>query len=84
MFVGNNWDGTADIIDARTFERLGRIDTIPDREERLREIAADPVKLGFFLAIRELVGEGHDQYTDDMFTTPTAGWSPCRGPASPT
>ena len=69
MFVGNNWDGTADIIDARSFERLGRIDTIPDRDERLREIASDPVKLGFFLAIRELVGEGHDQYTDDMFTT---------------
>lgn len=69
MFVGNNWAGTADIIDARTFARLGRIDTIPDRAERLREIVADPAKLGFYLAIRELVGEGNDQYTDDMFTT---------------
>jgi hypothetical protein len=69
MFVGNNWDGTADIIDARTFERLARIDTIPDKDERLREIYANPVRLAFFLAIRMFVGEGHDQYTDDMFTT---------------
>jgi YVTN family beta-propeller protein len=69
MFVGNNWDGTADIIDARTFERLGQIDTIPDKEERLQEIHADPVRLAFFLAIRQLVGEGSDQYTDDMFTS---------------
>jgi DNA-binding beta-propeller fold protein YncE len=69
MFVGNNWDGTADIIDATTFEPLARIDTIPDKEERLREIYASPDRLAFFLAIRMLVGEGNDQYTDDMFTT---------------
>jgi len=42
MFVGNNWDGTADIVDAQTFERLGRINTIPDKEERLREIYTNP------------------------------------------
>jgi YVTN family beta-propeller protein len=69
MFVGNNWDGTADIIDGSTFERLGRINTIPDKEERLQEIFANPVRLAFFLAIRQFVGEGNDQYTDDMFTS---------------
>src|ERR671914_381061 len=69
MFVGNNWEGTADIVDARTFERLARIDTIPDKEERLAEIRRDPVRLAFFLAIRQFVGEGNDQYTDDMFTS---------------
>ena len=69
MFVGNNWDGTADIVDARTFKRLGRINTIPDREERTQEILANPAKAGFFLAIRQLVGEGNDQFTDDMFTS---------------
>ena len=42
MFVGNNWDGTADIVDARTFQRLGRLNTIPDREERTQEILAYP------------------------------------------
>ncbi|MGH9032671.1 MAG: serine/threonine protein kinase, partial [Acidimicrobiia bacterium] len=69
MFVGNNWDGTADIVDARTFEHLARIDTIPDREERMREIMTSPDKLAFFLAIRQFVGEGNDQFTDDMFTS---------------
>jgi hypothetical protein len=69
MFVGNNWDGTADIVDARTFRRLARIDTIPDREERVREIFANPVRAGFFLAIRQEIGEGNDQFTDDMFSS---------------
>ena len=69
MFVGNNWDGTIDIIDARTYDRISRMDAVPDKAERLREIYADPVRLGFFLGIRQLVGEGHDQFVDDMFTT---------------
>jgi YVTN family beta-propeller protein len=69
MFVGNNWDGTADIIDSHTFERLGRINTIPDKDERLAEIHSDPERLAFYLAIRQAVGEGNDQYTDDMFTS---------------
>jgi hypothetical protein len=69
MFVGNNWDGTADIVDARSFTRLARINTIPDKEERLAEIQRDPERQAFFLAIRQLVGEGNDQYTDDMFTS---------------
>src|SRR5918996_2176077 len=69
MFVGNNWEGTADIVDARTFERLARINTIPDREERMAEIQRDPERLAFFLGIRHAVGEGNDQFTDDMFTS---------------
>ena len=69
MFVGNNWEGTADIIDMRTFRPLGRINVIPDKEERLAEISMDPVDQAFFLAIRQQVGEGNDQFVDDMFTT---------------
>ncbi len=69
MFVGNNWDGTADIIDASTYARLARISTIPDKEERLSEISMNPARLAFFLAIRQQVGEGNDQFTDDMFTS---------------
>ena len=69
MFVGNNWDGTADVVDVNTFQRLGRINVIPDKDERLAEIALDPVRLAFFLAIRQQVGEGHDQFVDDMFST---------------
>jgi hypothetical protein len=69
MFVGNNWDGTADIVDARNFRRLARINVIPDKEERLAEIMRDPERQAFFLAIREFVGEGNDQFVDDMFTS---------------
>jgi hypothetical protein len=69
MFVGNNWDGTADIVDARNFRRVARINTIPDKQERLDEIARDPERQAFFLAIRQAVGEGNDQFTDDMFTS---------------
>jgi YVTN family beta-propeller protein len=69
MFVGNNWDGTATVVDARTHEPIRTIDTVPDRDERMAEILTSPDKLAFYLAIRQGVGEGHDQYTDDMFTT---------------
>src|SRR5690606_11979399 len=69
MFVGNNWEGTTTVVDARTHEPIRTIDTIPDRGERMLEIATSPDKLAFYLAIRMGVGEGNDQYTDDMFTT---------------
>lgn len=68
MFVGNNWEGTATVIDATTFEVLTEIDVLPDREERMAEITSSPDRLAFFLAIRELVGEGNDQFVDDVFT----------------
>jgi YVTN family beta-propeller protein len=70
LFVGNNWEGTADVIDPQTFTRLGRVNIIPDREERMAEIQRDPVALGYFLGIRQLVGEGNDQFVDDMFSSP--------------
>jgi YVTN family beta-propeller protein len=70
LLVGNNWEGTADIVDPERFERIGRLNVIPDREERLAEIQADPAAYGYFVGIRQLVGEGHDQYVDDMFTSP--------------
>ncbi|MEV6198973.1 YncE family protein [Streptomyces sp. NPDC051771] len=74
MFVGNNWDGTADVIAARgDFHRIGRVNVIPDKEERLREIYLNPVKLAFFLGVRSGPGEGHDQFVDDMYATPDGG-----------
>src|SRR5215218_2460750 len=69
LFVANNWDGTADIVDPQTFAKLGRLNVIPDLEERLAEKALDPRKLGYFLAVRALIGEGNDQYADDMFSS---------------
>ena len=48
MFVGNNWDGTADVVAPRSkFRRLARINIIPDIDERMAEMLTDPVRLGY-------------------------------------
>jgi len=67
LLVGNNWDGTADVIDAATYQRLRRINVIPDRDQRMTEIILDPVRLAAFLFNRTNIGEGHDQFVDDMY-----------------
>ena len=70
MFVGNNWAGTATVVDARTRRVLKRgIDLVPDKAEELAAIRTDPVRLAFYLAVQHGPGEGHDQFVDDMFTT---------------
>ncbi|GAB1339312.1 YncE family protein [Streptomyces sp. E-15] len=71
LFVGNNWDGTADVIrSSGDFAKIGRISVVPDKDARMAEINADPVKWIYFQAIRNGVGEGHDQFADDMYSTP--------------
>ncbi|MFJ7023291.1 YncE family protein [Streptomyces sp. NPDC101117] len=71
LFVGNNWDGTADVIRSTgDFAKIGRIDVIPDKDARMAEINANPIKWIYFMAIRNSVGEGHDQFVDDMYSTP--------------
>jgi DNA-binding beta-propeller fold protein YncE len=70
LVVSNNWAGTADLVDPRTFRRLARIDVIPDARERIAEIEADPARKLLFDSIRTLIGEGHNQYVDDGFTSP--------------
>lgn len=66
MFVGNNYDGTVSVIDAGTFNKRGRIDVIPDREQRLAEMTLD--ERAAYLAVRQ--SAGHDQYADDMQVSP--------------
>jgi DNA-binding beta-propeller fold protein YncE len=71
MFVGNNWEGTVDVIGSSgSYGRIGRINVIPDKDTRLWEIYLNPIKLAYFLGIRSGPGEGHDQLVDDMYTTP--------------
>lgn len=71
LLVGNNWDGTADVIRSTgTYAKLGRVNVVPDKTTRLNEIYANPIRLAFFLGIRSGVGEGHDQLVDDMYATP--------------
>jgi DNA-binding beta-propeller fold protein YncE len=68
VIVGSNWDGTAQIFDPQTFKVLKRIDLVPDRQERMDEIAnAGIVRRISFRLIRSIIGEGHDQLVDDLF-----------------
>jgi DNA-binding beta-propeller fold protein YncE len=70
VFVGSNWAGTVDVLDpARDYRRIGRIDVVPDLDARMSELLLDPVRLAYFVAIRLLIGEGHDQLVDDMYST---------------
>jgi DNA-binding beta-propeller fold protein YncE len=77
VFVGNNWDGTADVLrfvrqtksHPARLTRIARVNIIPDKDERMQEILTNPQRLAFFLAIRQFVGEGHDQFVDDMYST---------------
>ncbi|WP_307831217.1 YncE family protein [Nucisporomicrobium flavum] len=71
MFVGNNWDGTVDVITSRgDLAKLGRLNVVPDKSERLWEIYLNPIKLAYYLGVQLGPGEGHDQLVDDMYTTP--------------
>jgi DNA-binding beta-propeller fold protein YncE len=69
LTVGNNWAGTADLVDPKRFKRLKRLNIVPDLQERMAEIQSNPDRLAYFMAIRQLVGEGHDQFVDDAFTS---------------
>ena len=69
VFVGNNWEGTVDLLTPGKFRRLGRINMIPDQDARMMEIATNPERLAYYLAIRQAIGEGHDQLVDDMYTS---------------
>ncbi|MFD8717307.1 YncE family protein [Streptomyces sp. NPDC059629] len=71
LFVGNNWDGTATVLKSSgDFAKVGRINVIPDKDARIAEINADPIKWIYYTSIRNEVGQGHDQYADDMYSTP--------------
>jgi YVTN family beta-propeller protein len=69
LLVGNNWDGTADVIDVSDYRRLRRVNVIPDRDQRMAEINADPVRWIVFQFIRNSIGEGNDQFVDDMYAS---------------
>ncbi len=69
VVVGNNWDGTADVFDPETFEVVKRINIIPDHDERVREINDSLMRKLYFHLIRNFIGEGHDQFVDDLFTS---------------
>ncbi|WP_374939702.1 YncE family protein, partial [Streptomyces sp. UH6] len=71
LYVANNWEGTASVLSSDAgLSPIGKLNLIPDKEQRLKEIYLNPVRLAGFLVIRETAGEGHDQFADDMYSTP--------------
>ena len=71
FFVGNNWDGTVTVIrPSQDFGKIGVINMVPDRKERLKEIHLNPIKLIAYTYIQSTAGEGNDQLVDDMYSTP--------------
>ncbi|BBH68577.1 serine/threonine protein kinase [Actinoplanes sp. OR16] len=71
LFVGNNWEGTADIIESSgLYAKIGRVNVVPDKAQRLTEIYLNPIRLAYYLGIQQGPGEGHDQLVDDLYSTP--------------
>ncbi len=46
-----------------------RVNVVPDKEERLSEIKKDPIRWVGFQFIHSQIGEGHDQFVDDMYAS---------------
>ena len=68
LLVGNNWDGTADILDVPSYERIRRVNVVPDLAERQAENML-PHRAPIALFVRTQVGEGHDQMVDDLYVS---------------
>lgn len=69
IVVGNNWDGTIDLYDAHTFQRIKVLDAVPDKAQGLAELDSSISRRVTSWLIKELIGEGHHQMVDDMFTS---------------
>lgn len=69
VFVGNNWDGTVNVFNSQNYSKVGVINVVPDKQARMKEILLNPIKLVAFQAVRNLIGEGHDQLVDDMYSS---------------
>src|SRR5690606_35058536 len=71
FFVGNNWDGTVTVIRPSTdYGKIGVINIIPDRKERLKEIHLNTNKLIAYTYIQSKAGKDNDQLVDDRYSTP--------------
>ena len=69
VFVGNNWQGTITVIALDGYKKLGVINGIPDKLERLKHVRSQFLGRVLYYGIRKLVGEGHDQFVDDMYSS---------------
>ena len=69
IFVGNNWQGSITVIALDGYKKIGVIDGIPDKLERLKDVRSQFLGRVLYFGIRQLVGEGNDQFVDDMYSS---------------
>jgi YVTN family beta-propeller protein len=76
LLVGNSVAGTVSFLDASTFENLGSINVMPDRDEVLAAINADLVRFIAYPIVKNAQLLHHfepaagDRFVDDLFVSP--------------
>lgn len=76
LLVGNSVSGTVSFVDAHTFENLGSMGIMPDRDEVLRSINADPIRwIAYGIVkrgqlIHHFEPSDGDRFVDDLFVSP--------------
>ncbi|KAA2258600.1 YncE family protein [Solihabitans fulvus] len=66
VLIGNSAAGTVTFLDGHTFQSLGTLNVIPDRDQRLREM--DLVQAAGYAVVRQQ--EGGDRFVDDVYASP--------------
>jgi YVTN family beta-propeller protein len=76
LLVGNSLAGTVSFLDPNTFENLGSINVLPDRDEVMAAINADLVRFIAYPIVKnaQLLHHfepgGGDRFVDDLFVSP--------------
>lgn len=76
VLVGNSTAGTVSFLDGRTYENLGSINAVPDRQTRLAAIYLNPITAIAYTIIKEKQKVKHfepgggDRFVDDLFVSP--------------
>ena len=71
LLVGNNWDGTATVIESVfPYSKLGLVNLVPDLQQRLSAIKWNPLNYVVYKFNQIQVGKGHDQLVDDLYASP--------------
>jgi DNA-binding beta-propeller fold protein YncE len=76
LLVGNSVAGTVSVIDARTYENMGAVNVLPDKDEVLGAINADLVRAIAYPLVKNaqllhhFEPAGGDRFVDDEFLSP--------------
>jgi DNA-binding beta-propeller fold protein YncE len=76
LLVGNSVAGTVSFLDGHSFRNLGSVDVVPDLEERLAEINANPIRAIAYALITQNQKIKHfepangQRFVDDVFVSP--------------